>query len=501
MSKVKLIGKNIGFLALNRLVVAIVNFILFPFIVGHVGKEVYGIYLIVLSLTGYLALMDFGVMSALTKYVSEYRGKEDEKGITSIISASFSFYVLIGIIIATTLFIMSMTFQNFINTKPEDVVTTRQLFMIAACSAIFVWPMSTFKGVTQGYNLWNMDASVSICSQILNAVATFTLLSMGFGIIFVFLFNQLFSVLGDTFLCLYLKRKHKVKVIFPYTDWKVFRFIFNFSFFVFLSSLVAIFIFQIHNIMIGCFLTMSAVSVYAVAYNMQHYLRSISAILVSPFWTLASEMEGRKDIQGQRNLLLKGTKYVTAAFLPAIIIVLVYAEPFINYWVGPGFQESVLPARILILYWCFTGCITLSGGMLSARGVVRKPLLISLAVAIVNVIIVLLFINKIGILAPALGLSISMIFIASPLTLRLSLKELGISFKEFFEQSIKVNLLFFCLVGVISWCLMKSLYPRGMMMTFTEMALLYLTASAGYFFFILNKQERNRVFNVKEIVA
>ena len=72
-------------------------FFLFPFVVGRLGKEAYGIYAIVMTITGYFGLFDMGVASALTKYVAEYKGKNDELMINKIINVSFFFYLIISI--------------------------------------------------------------------------------------------------------------------------------------------------------------------------------------------------------------------------------------------------------------------------------------------------------------------------------------------------------------------------------------------------------------------
>ena len=43
----------------------------------YVGKEAYGLYVLLMTVNGYFTLLDFGVAPALTKYVAEYRGRGD----------------------------------------------------------------------------------------------------------------------------------------------------------------------------------------------------------------------------------------------------------------------------------------------------------------------------------------------------------------------------------------------------------------------------------------
>ncbi len=228
----------------------VVSFLLFPFIVAHVGKEVYGVYLIVTSVTGYFGLLDFGVMSALTKYVSEYHGKGDNDTINKIINASFTFYVIIGVIISALLFICAAYFTRFFKVDPASVDIIRRLFIVAALSAVFVWPLSTFRGTIQGLNMWNADAAVTVFNQVLLAAATFFMLSKGFGIVALFVITQILLILGNLILYHIMNKNIDFRMIFLYKHKDTFKFVFNFSFFMFLSSLLTIILFQFDNIII-----------------------------------------------------------------------------------------------------------------------------------------------------------------------------------------------------------------------------------------------------------
>lgn len=490
MSKARTIGKNITFIAASRIVAVVMSFVLFPFIISHVGKEVYGVYLIVMSVTGYFGIFDLGVMSALTKYVSEYNGKGDREGINKIANASFSFYVMIGIIVSLILFLCSVYFNKFFKVEPLNIVIIKQLFISAGIFAFFIWPLSMFRGAIQGLNLWNVDASVNMVSQILIAAATFFLLISGHGIVALFIATQMIIIGSNFFLYLIVKKKIGLKIIFPYTDIHTFKFIFNFSTFMFLSSLITILLFQIHNIIIGYFVSVSAVSVYAVAYNIQNYFRVANSTIGSPSWIIASEMEGARDYEKQKSLLLKGTKYMTAFFLPAVIIAFFFLEPFINYWMGPSFSYSILPAKIIVLFWLFSGTSELAAGMLTAKGIIRQPLMIQAAAAISNIIISLCLIKMLGIVAIAIGLTFSMAFILFPLYIRLSLKSLGVTIKEYFDKSIKCNLGLYLLVAIMSIIVMTGLYPKNLFVTFLEMGLIYSLSLLFYYIMVLSSNER-----------
>ncbi len=495
MSKARIIGRNISFLAINQIITIVISFFLFPFIVKSVGKEVYGVYLIVGTITGYFGLFDFGVMSALTKYVSEYNGKGDREGVNRIINASFSFYGLIGIIVALILFTCSIYFYHFFKIDISKIEMAKHLFIVGGLSALFIWPLSTFRGTIQGLNLWNIDAIITIIKQIVTVLAAIFLFSLGYGIVQFFITIQFLMILGYLIAYLVVKNRINFKIVFPYIDLGTFKFMFNFSIFMFLGSLLNMLIFNLHNIIIGHFVSVAAVTVYAVAYNIQNYFRNINSTIGAPPWTIASEMEGRKDFEGQRKLLFKGTKYMSAVFLPIVLIMFFFVEPFINYWMGPSFRESILPARIIILFWLFNGTLELAGGMLSAKGIVRRPLFIQTGIGILNVLISFSLIRVLGINAIAIGLTVSMI-VGVPFILRLSLRSLNVRFKEYFNKAIKRNFWLYAFVVVLCPIVLKYFYPVNLYFTLLEMAAIYLVSLGLYYLFNLNKYERSEIIKL-----
>lgn len=496
MSKAGLIGRNIIFIGTSRFCALFVTLFLFPYIVSHVGKEAYGIYLIVTAVTGYFGLMDLGVMTALSKFTAEHNGRNDRNRMRQIASASLTFYVAIGIIAGFCIIFFSPQIIRLFRIPSADILLAKKLFIAAGVFALFTWPLQVYRCIIQGFNLWDIDSRVNIVQQIINAAGTIFIIGAGKGIFELFVFQQSVAIASGLVYSRFVRSGLGLKLIFPFLDPAVYRTIFSFSTFLFLNSAISLFIFQAHNIIIGIFLSVSAVTLYAVAYNLQNYFRIINSTLGASPWITAVQMEGSGDYEGQRKLVFKGTKYSSAVFLPLILIMFVFAEPFIYFWMGPGFEASVLPARIIILVWLFNGTFDLASGILSAKGIVRRPMAIQAAVAFANVLIGLCLINVAGIAAPAIGFTLSMVLIGFPLVLRLALNALKIKPSEYFDKCVKPNLhlYLFCVAASVS--LIAMIQPMNIWQVLLEMALVYGISLAFYFLLILKKDEQTEVRSV-----
>ena len=51
----------------------LIALLLIPFMIGHLGDADYGLWILVSAVVAYDSLLDFGIASAITKYVAEYR--------------------------------------------------------------------------------------------------------------------------------------------------------------------------------------------------------------------------------------------------------------------------------------------------------------------------------------------------------------------------------------------------------------------------------------------
>ena len=494
MSRIRQLGRNYQFLALSRVVSIIVSFILFPFIVSHVGKELYGTYLLGMTINGYFGTFDLGVLSAVVKYVPEYRGRNNRKGLHSIINASFSFYVIFGVLAGGILYFLGFWGPAFFKISHGNEIVMRNLFWIFAVVAIFHWPLQTFKGVIRGLQRYDWAAGLNMVLQIGYLFGTYILLTRGFGIISIAILLQ--SLVLSTGFVSFLVTRYYIKGLklrFPYFRPGIFKKIFSFSIYVFSAGIAGIIIFSIDDLVIGAFVSVAAIAIYKVSYAMQDVIRGINGMIGTPLMTICAEMEGASEYEKQQQLLLKGTRYMTLMVLPMVTIAIVFSGPFILNWVGEGFREAILPAQVLLFFWFFNITTEVSLSSLTAKGIVRPILWILIIVAACNLTLSLILVRFWGILGVALGTTISMVLLNFPLTISLALKNIKVKFVELFNFSIRSSLLVSLLSAALSMIVIKFIQPTNIFLVLIEMACVYSGVMLYNFFFVLSLPERAEV--------
>jgi O-antigen/teichoic acid export membrane protein len=494
MSLLSKLGRNIKFLGANTAVKIIITLLITPFIMDKVGKELYGVYILGLTFTGYFGILDFGMLGAIVKFVAEFKGAKNKEGINQIVNVSFSFYFLIGLIVAVMLFVASFFLGSFFRLTGENIQIMRQLLWIAALFSIFSWTGNVFRGVVRGFQMYHWESSVNIGMALLNAGLILWLLSRGYGVIVLMLVTQ-----GANFLSAmvfyFIVRREVGQISFNPLCFRqpTFKKMFGFSIYLFLTSLFDILIFQVDYVVIGAVLTTSAVAIYSIAFSVQQNIRSISPILLEPAWPLSAEMEGAGQYDKQKELLLKGTRFSTLVFIPIVLITFVFMEPFIVNWMGIGFSEAVLPGQILLFWWFFNPYNNLGAVILTAKGLVKKLFWINALNGILNLAVSVILVNIMGMMGVALGTTLPMVLFAFPVILWLILREFKIPLAEFWKDTFAPNLWTYFTAVLLSAGALRVYYPKNVAVTLTEMGLIYVLTLVFTYFIVLKPEEKKQI--------
>jgi O-antigen/teichoic acid export membrane protein len=499
MSRKRIISSNIKYNIASQVVGFAVGLATFPFIVSHVGKEVYGAYLLVTTFIGCFGVLAFGEGTALAKYIAEFTGKNDREGTGKIINSTLFFYMIVGFITATALLILSFCFDHIFKIGSADAVIMRQLFWVAAGASLFIWPGRTFDGVLYGLQRFDWLSISNIVATILTGISAYFVFTYNLGMAWFVALFYLFIILR----CLvsYIVVRYytlKINICFPYFDKKTSKMIFSFSFFLFLSTLLSLFIFNFDSFVIGAFTSVSAVTLYGVGYGLQNGFRAINGLMIGPLFPAGADMEGKNEQDKQKELLFKGTKYMTMIFVPGVIITIIFAKLFINNWMGAGFTESILPAQVLIFFWIFSSTINVGASLATAKGYVKVFFKITFLNALLNVGLSLILVKPLGILGVVLGTTIPMVLIDFPLSLYQILKIMKVSFYDFFDMSIKKNLGVYLLAVALSVLALKIFQPANIFLTICEMGIVYGTVILiSFYLFLSSKEQKEILFMIK----
>lgn len=70
----------------------IIGLLMTPFILNHLGKSEYGIYITIGALVGTISLLDFGLNNTVVRFVAKYKAEKDRIGLENFL-ATYPWYL------------------------------------------------------------------------------------------------------------------------------------------------------------------------------------------------------------------------------------------------------------------------------------------------------------------------------------------------------------------------------------------------------------------------
>lgn len=374
-----------------------VGFILFPFILHSIGKELYGIYLLIITLSGYFNLMQMGVGGTTVKYISQHLAKNERKEISEFVMNSIVFYTLIGVIICVFLVLSAFSFIDFFNIPENLLDGTKKALIIAGVASLVIWPLSIFRKVLEGMRRYVITSGSTAFFSLGRVFVIFLFLKQGSGLLFLTIVYFVSQVLLNlVFLICTFRKLSFLQLDFNLISLKVYKKIFSFSWVLFVIQICGLLIYQTDKVVIGLFLPVSSIVLYEGALRIHQFVRTINGLMSSAVLPTASLLDAKKSIDKLRKLFLQGNKYAVIFVLPVTVSVIIFAQYIVTYWLGSDYASIVFPMRLFVSYWILNCSIALSGSMLIATNKMKYLLWYTIVVAIGNLILSIGLVNYLG---------------------------------------------------------------------------------------------------------
>ena len=191
---------------LTYLISGVVSFFLSPFIVRHLGNSAYGIWVLLVSLTGYLGFLDLGIRGAVTRYIARFHAEgQHEQASRTVSSASGLFLVggLLAIVGSGAFALLAVPHFEI----PAAYLRAAQIVVLIAGANVAISLISgIFGGILVGLQRFDLHNSIALSSTGIRAVAILLALGSGKGLITLALV-QLGATVGEFILGFLFTRK------------------------------------------------------------------------------------------------------------------------------------------------------------------------------------------------------------------------------------------------------------------------------------------------------
>ena len=490
-SKARTLVKGSILRTFNFFVSVIVTFFLMPFIIHSLGDRMYGLWMVIGSFLGFYWLFDFGLGSAIQRYVSRAIGKEDYKEANLVINTSLFLFLIIGLFALLISFIVAIIAPLFIKDISE-LILFRKIIIILGCSFSMGLPMRVFSGILTAHLRYDLNSGVTILKLLIRTILIVIFLKKGYGILAlalitftVDLINYIISFILARKIAKYLILSKKL------IDKTKIKSLFKYSIFTFIAQIADKLRFNIDNFVIAAFVGLNFVTVYSIASRLIQYFINFIVSAVGLMTPVFSHYESKGDYTAIREKFILVTKL--SSYLSILIggTLIIFGKVFIERWMGKDYLSAYPLLVILVIPIVFA--LMQSPSIQLLYGISKhKFFTISNSVeGVTNLILSLILVRKFGLMGVALGTAIPMIIIKLFVQPVYTCKAIKLSvWKYHFE--IILPILLKSLVGFICfWWIIKGLIIPNYLNLFILISCEFVLFSTTVFFIGLSNLERN----------
>jgi O-antigen/teichoic acid export membrane protein len=415
---------------------AIVAFLMTPFIVRHLGDSAYGVWALVLQLTGYMGVVDVGLRSALVRFVSSAHTTNDQDGLNRLLSSTIMIYGVmapLSLIVGALLAVFALPHMHI---GPEMMGKAQITLLIAALIMACDFLFATFHASLAGFSRWDLINTLGISGILIRTGLIVGFVKLGYGLITLALIQLAMNVASYLIEVVMVRRIiPEFRFIWEKPDMERLRPVLRHSWYSLLLSLANRINYQVDTIVIAIFLPIGEVTYYVIGLRLIEYLRDLlnsTTMIASP---LVSALEAVGESDRVMAMLIRGTKYSLFVAFLGVAGFLTLGTDFIRVWMGPRFAAPAGGVLIILtLGLMASGSQFASSHVLYGLSKHRINLNWTVVESVVNLGFSLLLVSRYGILGVAAGTTIANFLVRGWLYPWVVLNSLGVDRRRYISQ-------------------------------------------------------------------
>lgn len=421
----------------SYLVTAVVGFTLAPIIVHSLGDTGYGLWTLVMSLTGYFGLLDLGVRSSVGRFVTRHIALNDAQGVNRTVSTAMVILGCGGLVaFLATLVIATFFFDSF-GVEPQLASSGRTALLLTGLTMSLLLPMGVFSAVLIALERFDVLSGITTVSELLRAALVVWVVRQGYGIVALALIALGLSLTQGAVMAIVAKRLYQpLRLDFSGVNRAAFTELFGFSIYRFIWIVANQLIFYSDSLVIAVFLGAGAIAPYTIAGSLINYGRNVVSLVTDTLAPSAARMDAKDDLAGLQRLLIVGTRLALLVTLPICVGFLFLGRQFITLWMGESYAHSAVFLMVLTIPQFGSMPQYVSSLVLAGMARHRAFAYFALAEGIANVLLSIFLVQRMGLIGVAWGTAITHLINTTLVVPLYTLRVLHLGVGEYLSRAI-----------------------------------------------------------------
>ncbi len=384
----------------------LVSMVLPPFLVHRMQAAEYSAWVLILQLSAYVGLLDFGLQTAIGKYVAEYEASGDREASHHLVSTSFTILAAAAAIACVAMAVMVWSVPQLFHQMPAALVPQVRIALLAVgLSTAVALPFSTFLSTFTGLQEYVFPTILATITRVGSAALLIILLLLHCSLVQLALVMAGFNLATAATQFFGWRRFVKARV--------------NFSFLLFhrrsaiqlakygsvmsIWTLAMFFVSGLDIVIVGHY-QYKDTGFYAIASGAANFMLTIVASVFGPLVPAVSSMQSGSTPGRIGDLCIKLTRYCTLLLCLLGLPLVFGGYPLLSLWVGKKYAtQSALYLEVLVLGNVVRQLVLPYILVVVATGKQHLATIAAVSEACVNIVLSIFLVQRIGAVGVAVG--------------------------------------------------------------------------------------------------
>jgi O-antigen/teichoic acid export membrane protein len=352
MSGIKRIFKNFLSAWVSRGVKVITGLLIIPTFLHNLGKDAYGLIIVISSILAFSVFADLGIRASLVRYMVVSINKKNDRELNEYLNTASAMYFIISFILCTALYLSAGSLCNVFNVSlkyKETTILLLRTYGIASIFLSFVTPI--FTAVTASQNRYDIANYRDTISGVLTSVALLVAVKyfhagiVGWAIITItFQFLTTLSIIYIAF-----KLLPTIKFGIQYVNKSLVSPIIKFGSVVAIGGWSRMMKIDADPLILSSVYTPAEVALYRSGVSLPSQTRPLIAALCGQLYTVSTGVYAQDDNKKFKLLFEKGSKFTLLMGACSLLIFLILGPDFIHIWLKKSLQPQDFGKVILCM--------------------------------------------------------------------------------------------------------------------------------------------------------
>lgn len=477
----------------NLAISTIIPFFYTPIMLSILGQSEYGLYSLSNSVISYLSLLQFGMGSAVIRYIAKYRAtdeKEKANQITGLFTIIYIFFAVLVLFVGCIFTLLSpVIFSDGLS--EAEISKMKILIIIMSLSTAFSFISVVFSSIINAYEKFIFKKTTDIILTILAPLFNLLVLFLGYESVGIATVSLIFQIVVLPIYMWYVAKRLGIKMEFVKPEKAFLLELFSFSIFMFLSSIADLLFWSTDNVLIGAMIGSTAVAVYNVGGVFTNLMRNLTSAINDVFVpkvTMMVAVDKSNTELSELMIRVGRLQYLMVSLLASGFIV--FGQVFIHYWSGDVYADAYWVSLVTFLPSAIPILQNIAFGVIVAQHKHKFRCCIYFGIAILNAISTFFIIPYFGYIGAAICSGVSYI-IGHGIILNIYYKSvIKLDIFGFWMNILKMSFIP-VIITVIGYWIVNILIPWNIILMLVEGIGFVLVFILLTWFFTMNEYEKD----------